>query len=84
MYVLIPIITCMGSIIAFGGAFYIFIMRLKYRKMKIINQDLNNYIKNKNFLLMKNGGEDPCETKKEFGMPLFSQECEMIIRRGKS
>lgn len=82
MYVLIPIITCVGSIIAFGGAIYVFIMRLKYLKMKKINQNLNDYIKDKDFLLMKNGGEDPCETKKEFGMPLFSQECEIIIRRG--
>lgn len=82
MYVIIRIITCMGSIIAFGGAIYIFIIHLKYNKMKIINQNLNDYIKDKDFFLMKNDGEDPCETKKEFGMPLFSQKCEIIIRRG--
>lgn len=81
MYVLIRIITCIGSIIAFGGAIYIFILNLKDQKMKIVNQDLGDYIKDKDYLWMKNGGEDPCDTKKEFGMPLFSQDSDILVRR---
>lgn len=81
MQIIISIIAFAGSILALAIAIYIFISNLKIKKMRTVNRDLSAYIKEKEYLLMKNGGDNPCETKKKFGMPLFSQESDYIIRR---
>lgn len=81
MSILIRIIAFMGTVIAFSSAIFVFISNLRTKKMQMINSRLNQYIKKKEYLFMKNGGDNPCETKKKFGMPLFSQESDCIIRR---
>lgn len=80
MSVLIRIIAFLGTVISFGSAIFVFISHLRTKKMQMINSELNQYVKNKEYLFMKNGGDNPCETKKKFEMPLFSQESNYIIR----
>lgn len=80
MSVLIRIIAFLGTVISFSGAIFVFVSNLRTKKMQMINSDLKQYVKNKEYLFMKNGGDNPCETKKKFGMPVFSQESDYIIR----
>lgn len=81
MDIIVRIIAFLGTIVSLSGVILIFISNLNTKKMQKINQDLKLYIRGKDFLLMKNAGENPCDTKKEFFMPNFSQECNYIIRR---
>lgn len=81
MEAIISIVAFIGTVASFGSAIFVFISNLKTKKMQNINHGLDLYIKKKEFLLMKNGGESPCEIKNKFEMPLFSQECNFIIRR---
>ena len=81
MSVLIRIIAFLGTVNSFNGAIFIFVSDLRTKKMQMINSDLKQYIKNKEYLFMKNGGDNSCETKKKFEMPVFSQESDYIIRR---
>lgn len=81
MSVLIRIIAFLGTVISFSSAIFVFVSNLRTKKMQMINSDLKQYIKNKEYLLMKNGGDNPCETEKKFGIPVFSQESDYIIRR---
>jgi hypothetical protein len=83
MSVLIRIIAFLGTVISFSSAIFVFVSNLKTKKMQVINSELNQYVKKKEYLFMKNGGDNPCETTKKFGMPLFSQESDYIIRRKK-
>lgn len=79
--ILLRVITFIGTIVSLGGAIFILVNNLQIKKMQQINRGLNSYIKGKDFLLMKNDGENPCETKQKFSMPLFSQESDYIVRR---
>ncbi len=81
MDIILRIIAFIGTIVSLGCAIFVLVSNLKIRKMRNVNRDLGVYIKSKEFLLMKNDGENPCETRKKFGMPLFSQESDYIIRR---
>lgn len=81
MNIIISIIAFVGTIVSLGSAIFTFVSNIKTKKMKKVNHGLDVYVKKKEYLLMKNGGENPCETKKTFGMPLFSQEGDYIIRR---
>lgn len=81
MDIIITVIAFLGTIVSLGGVIFIFVSNWNTKKMQKINQGLKSYIKSKNFLLMKNAGENPCDTKKRFCMPNFSQECDYIIRR---
>lgn len=81
MNVLIRIIAFLGTVISFNGAIFIFVSNLRTKKMQMINSDLKQYVKNKEYLFMKNCGDNSCETKKKFEMPVFSQESDYIIRR---
>lgn len=81
MGTIISILAFIGTVASFGGAVFVFFSNLKTKKMQNINHGLDIYIKKKDFLLMKNDGENPCEIKNKFKMPLFSQESDFIIRR---
>ncbi len=70
-----------GSVASLGAAGYTLIGHLKLNRMQKANRSLEAYIKDKDFLLMKNGGENPCDTIKKFSMPAFSQEGEYLKRR---
>lgn len=78
---IISVIAFVGTVFSLGAAVYIFITNLNMKKMQMTNRDLETYIKDKKYLLMKNGGENPCDTKKRYSMPSFSQEGNYIIRR---
>lgn len=75
------IIAFSGLLAYFGGAVFVFVLHLRVKKMQKISSKLCEYIKEKDFLLVKNGGDDPCDTNNEIVMPLFSQESDYIIRR---
>lgn len=63
-----------------GGIIYTFLGIRKVKKMQQINKTLNNYVKKNDYLLLKNGGENPCEND-AFSMPAFSQKGDYIVRR---
>ena len=77
----IRVLTFCGTVSAAAGALYFFILSLSDHKMKKENQKLDGYIKDKSFFVMKNDGESPCDTDKDFTMPEFSQECDYLLRR---
>ena len=79
--IIVRVIAFIGTIISLGSAIFVFVKNLQTKKLQQINQELDKYVKRKDFLLMKNDGENPWETKNKFGMPLISQESDYIIRR---
>lgn len=81
MGMIVSTLAFLGTVALLGAAVFIFFSNLKMKKMQEINRGLDSYIKKKDFLLMKNGGENPCEIKKRFEMPEFSGECDFIVRR---
>lgn len=81
MDILVRIISIFGMVISFSGVFYIFNSNRKIKKLQIINDGVSEYIKDESYLVMKNGGDSPCDTKEKFTMPLFSQNANYIIRR---
>lgn len=81
MDVIVSVIAFIGTLVLIGSAIFIFVSNIKTKKMQKVNHGLDVYVKKKKYLLMKNGGENPCETSKTFGMPLFSQEGNYIVRR---
>lgn len=81
MNTIISVMAFIGTIVSLGSAIFVLVLNLKTKKMQRVNRTLDVYVKKKEYLLMKNDGENPCETKKKFGMPLFSQEGKYIIRR---
>jgi len=81
MNIILRVIAFLGTAISLGSAIFVFVKNLQIKKLQQINHGLDIYVKKKDFLLMKNDGENPCETKKKFEMPLFSQKNEYIVRR---
>lgn len=81
MNLFVSAISFVGTMASLGSAIFLFRSTLKTKKMQKINHGLEIYVKNKDFLLMKNAGEDPCDTKNKFTMPVFLQESNYVIRR---
>ena len=84
MNVIVKIVASVGMLSALGSAIYIFYSNKIVQKMQITNRGVGEYVKSKDFLLMKNGGDHPCDTKEKFSMPSFSQEGNYIMRRKSS
>lgn len=78
---IISIISFLGSVISLAMMVYTLFLHVKIKKMQEENQIFSSYIKEESFLLMKNGGDDPCDTQKKIVMPNFSQESDYIVRR---
>ena len=81
MYMLLRIILILIVFISLGGAVYVFKLNRDIKKMQTINKMLGEYVKDKQFLLMKNDGEDISSTNNKFDMPSFSQDISCLIRR---
>lgn len=81
MNVIFSILSLAVSVGALISAIYVSISCRKIKKMQTKNREISAYVKNKKFLLMKNGGENPCDTKNTFVMPDFSQNSNLVVRR---
>lgn len=77
----IGILAFLGSFGAFIMSVYTFVLFINIKKMQKKNQEFSSYIKECTFLLMKNGGNDPCDIQKKLVAPKLSQECDYIVRR---
>lgn len=75
------ILAFLGSVGAFVMSIYTLVLFLNMKKMQKKNQEFSSYIKEGTFLLMKNGGNNPCDIQKKFVVPKLSQECDYIVRR---
>lgn len=80
MDLVIRIITCAISLLSLGIAVFTFIGLQKTKRLMVKNPKLGLYIKHKNFLLMKNDGENLFDDITKFTMPKFSQESDYVIR----
>lgn len=78
---IISIFAFLGSVGALAMMLYTLVLHIKMKKMQRKNQVFSSYIKEDSFLLMKNGGDNPCDTQKKFVIPTFSQESDYIVRR---
>lgn len=81
MSILLRIISILGLIVSFGGAIYIFKIDRDIKKMQIKNKKMGEYIKGKDYLVMKNDGEHPCDINEQFNASTLSQGTNCIIRR---
>lgn len=78
---IIRVIAFVGILVSLGNAIFIIASDIKIKRMKKINKELDLYIKKRDYLLMKNDGENLCEIKSTIHMPLFSQQCDYVVRR---
>lgn len=81
MNILIRIIAIIGIIVSVSGIIYILKSNRKIKKLKTINDNISEYIKDDSFLIMRNDGYDPCDANIEITAPDFSQNAKYIIRR---
>lgn len=79
--IIISVFAFFGSVGALIMLLYTFILHIKMKKMQGKNQVFSSYVKDNSFLLMKNGGDNPCDTQKKFIIPAFSQESDYIVGR---
>lgn len=81
MDTVIRIISFIAMIISFCGVFYVFRINKDVRKMQVVNDGISEYVKEESFKFMKNGGDNPCDTKEKFDIPSFSQDGNYYVRR---
>lgn len=79
MDMIVRIISFLGIMVSLCGIIFVFQIIIEKRKMQTANRGLEEYIKDKNFLLMKSDGINTIDTKNEFEMPIFSQESNILI-----
>ncbi len=77
---IISIFAFCGTIATIVAFVFTVVLNCKMRHMKKVNRQLSTYIKTTDFLLMRNGGDDPCESLEKIIMPQFSQSCECIVK----
>lgn len=82
MDIIVRILAGASALIALAGVINIFVSTKGMKKMVAENKKLSDYIKKREYLLMKNGGDDPCDTKEPFVIPSFSQSVKTpVVRR---
>lgn len=78
---IVSIFAFLGSVGSIAMMIYTLVLHTKMKKMQGKNKVFSSYIKEGTFLLMKNDGDDPCDTQKKFVIPTFSQESNYVVRR---
>lgn len=78
---IVSVFAFLGSVTSLAMMIYVLVLHVKMKKMQERNQVFSSYMKEEAFLLMKNDGDNPCDTRKEFAIPTFSQESDYVVRR---
>ena len=68
--------SCVLSIIML---IYQIVQTVNMKKLQI-KSNMLLYVKQQDFALMKNAGDDPCKIKSQFILPTFSQDCDYLVK----